>query len=205
MFTKIIVGVDGRDGGNDAVALARTLAGPDSEITLINAYSYESTPGRGSLGGYERLLRDESDELLARAASSTLDALDPHMHVRHVADVSPSRALQQEAAREEADLIVVGSCHHGAIGRVMLGDVSRGVMHGAHCPVAVAPDGYRKHPSAMNTIGVGYNDRVGCRARACRGDGAADGRRAQAGDGRDDPAELRGAVRIRLQRGRAAR
>jgi nucleotide-binding universal stress UspA family protein len=158
MFTKIIVGIDGRNGGNDAVALARTLANPDSDITLINAYSYESTPSRGSLGGYARLLRDESDELLARAASASLDAPDPHTHVRHVADVSPSRAIQHTAAREEADLIVVGSCHHGAVGRVVLGDVSRGVMHGAHCPVAVAPDGYRNDTRTPTTIGVGFND-----------------------------------------------
>jgi nucleotide-binding universal stress UspA family protein len=164
VFTKIIVGIDGRDGGNDAVALARTLAGPDTEITLINAYSYEPTPSRGSLGGYERLLRDESDELLARAASTTLDEPGPHMHVRHVADVSPARAIQLEAAREDADLIIVGSCHHGAVGRVVLGDVSRGVMHDAQCPVAVAPHGYRNDPHDLKTIGVGFNDTPESRA-----------------------------------------
>lgn len=164
MFTKIIVGIDGRGGGNDAVALARTLANPGSDITLVNAYSYESAPSRGSLGGYARLLRDESDELLARAASASLDAPDPHTHLRHVADVSPSRAIQHTAASEEADLIVVGSCHHGAVGRVVLGDVSRGVMHGAHCPVAVAPDGYRNDPRTPRTIGVGFNDTPESRA-----------------------------------------
>ncbi|MEA2292111.1 MAG: hypothetical protein QOF17_1131 [Solirubrobacteraceae bacterium] len=158
MFTRIIVGIDGRDGGIDAVALARTLASPDSEITLINAYSYDSARSRGSFGRYERLLRDESDELLARAASANLETPDPHMDVRRIADVSPSRAIQHTAAREEADLIVVGSCHRGAVGRVLLGDVSRGVMHGAHCPVAVAPHGYRHDPHQPATIGVAYND-----------------------------------------------
>jgi nucleotide-binding universal stress UspA family protein len=164
MFTNLIVGIDGRDGGNDAVALARTLANPESDITLINVYSGESVPSCGSLGGYARLLRDESDELLARAASASLDAPDPHTHLRHVADASPSRAIQHTAAREEADLIVVGSCHHGAVGRVVLGDVSRGVMHGAHCPVAVAPDGYRHDPRTTRTIGVGFNNTPESRA-----------------------------------------
>jgi nucleotide-binding universal stress UspA family protein len=164
MFTRIVVGIDGRDGGDDAVALARSLAGPDTEITLINAYAYESAPSRASLGGYERLMRDESDELLARAASGALEATEPHLHVRRVADVSPSRAIQHIAAEEHADLIVVGCCHHGAVGRVVLGDVSRGVMHGARCPVAVAPHGSRKDPHGLTTIGVAYNDTPESRA-----------------------------------------
>jgi nucleotide-binding universal stress UspA family protein len=164
-FDRLIVGIDGRDGGRDAVALARTLAGPETEITLLNAYAYDSAPSRGSLGGYERLLRDESDELLARAASTTLAAPGPHTHVRHVADVSPSRAIQQRATREKADLIVVGSCHYGPVGRVVVGDVSRGVLHGAPCAVAVAPHGYHRSDSRRpGTVGVGFNDTAESRA-----------------------------------------
>jgi nucleotide-binding universal stress UspA family protein len=158
VFTKIIVGIDGADGGNDAVALARILGKPDSDITLLNAYSYDAAPSRGLLTGYARLLRDESDELLARAAGTNPDPLQPDTHVRHVADVSPSRALQHTAAREEANLIVVGSCHRGAVGRAVLGDVSRGVLHGAPCPVAVASHGYRDDPHVPRSIGVGFND-----------------------------------------------
>jgi hypothetical protein len=33
MFAKIIVGIDGREGGIDAVALARMLARPDTATT----------------------------------------------------------------------------------------------------------------------------------------------------------------------------
>ena len=38
MFTKIIVGVDGRQGGRDAIALARLLAAPGAAITLVHVH-----------------------------------------------------------------------------------------------------------------------------------------------------------------------
>lgn len=40
----------------------------------------------------------------------------------------------------EADMVVVGSRGHGAIARVVLGSVSTGLLHHAHCPVAVIHD-----------------------------------------------------------------
>jgi|ERR1019366_10823383 hypothetical protein len=43
MFANVVVGVDGRQGGRDAIALARQLAAPDAAITLAHVY------GGGSL------------------------------------------------------------------------------------------------------------------------------------------------------------
>jgi nucleotide-binding universal stress UspA family protein len=53
---------------------------------------------------------------------------------------------------------VLGSCHRGTIGGVVLGDVSRATLHGAPCPVAVVPHGYRAPARGpIRTIGVGFN------------------------------------------------
>lgn len=38
MFNNVIVGVDGREGGRDALAFARHLRGEDGELTLAYVY-----------------------------------------------------------------------------------------------------------------------------------------------------------------------
>jgi ABC-type sugar transport system substrate-binding protein len=48
VFNKIIVGVDGREGGRDAVALAARLASLfGGELVAVHAYPYELFSSRG--------------------------------------------------------------------------------------------------------------------------------------------------------------
>jgi nucleotide-binding universal stress UspA family protein len=153
MFTSIIVGIDGSGGGRDALALAQKLAGGTTRLVLVSSFPHDEVLNRGTSDGFESLLRQDVDKALLELAAD-----DDRCRVRAVADSSPARALHQEAEREQADLIVVGSCHRGAVGRMLLGDVSRATLHGAPCPVAVAPEGYRDASSGpIRTIGVGFN------------------------------------------------
>ena len=149
MFEQIIVGVDGRPEGRAAAALARAVS-PDAQIALVTAMHLERNPPR-RLPSWERMVRDEATALLERErAAAGIDA-----ELIAVPDLSPARALQDVAVERGADLIVVGSAHHTRIGRVLLGDVGRGVMRHAPCPVAVAPREYDRRRIAM--IGVGYD------------------------------------------------
>jgi nucleotide-binding universal stress UspA family protein len=160
MFGKIIVGVDGTDGGRDAIALARTLAGATARLVLVTAFPHDEVLNRATSRGYENLVREDVDAALLASAGD-----DARCRIAAIADSSPARALHEEAERENADLIVVGSCRYGAVGRLLLGDVGRATLHGAPCPVAVAPHGYRDRPSAsFQTIGVGFNDNDESRA-----------------------------------------
>jgi len=67
-----------------------------------------------------------------------------------------ARGLLDIGAQEEADLIVVGSDHLGLVGRAALCFRSGVVVNGAHCPVAIAPAGYRA-PERLRKIGIGHN------------------------------------------------
>lgn len=61
-----------------------------------------------------------------------------HPHIEVVTVVGrghPVRALTESSA--QADLVIVGSRNRSALGLMHLGSVSHGLVHHAHCPVAV--------------------------------------------------------------------
>ncbi|MCW2997089.1 MAG: universal stress protein [Solirubrobacterales bacterium] len=80
-------------------------------------------------------------------------AVDVDADLLAVPDSSPARALAQVAEQRSADLLVLGSPHHGPFGRALLGDVGRSVIHDAPC--AVAPKRFRG--SAPRRSAVGYD------------------------------------------------
>ena len=161
MFATIIAGVDAREGGRDALALASRLAQIfSSELVAVHAYPYDYYVSRGAPADFEAVMQEAAEETL----DTELDRAGVTAGPVAGADESPGRALHRIAARRGADLIVVGSAHRGRIGRVLAGDVTAGTLHGAPCPVLVAPRGYREHAGELATIGVGYDGSPEARA-----------------------------------------
>ena len=76
---------------------------------------------------------------------------------------SPAHALHDAAEQLGAAAVVVGSTHHGRVGRVVAGDVAAGLLHGAPCPVAVAPRGFADD-AVPGRIAVAYTDMPESRA-----------------------------------------
>jgi nucleotide-binding universal stress UspA family protein len=142
MFKKMVVGVDGRPGGRDAIALARLLGEPGASLTLALVRGGDTAEDVA-----------DAKELLERERSAA--GLDAQLH----SAFSPSagRGLHEQAQQLDADLLVVGSCSHGTFGRAMLGDDTRAALNGAPCAVAVASRGYAEHPTAITSVGVAYN------------------------------------------------
>jgi nucleotide-binding universal stress UspA family protein len=150
MFDHVIVGIDGTDGGLDAVALARLLGA--RRLTLVSAYPGDPAPAPDDSQIDDTAVRgDALDDLEdARAAAGVPAELWP------VAEHSPARALHHVAAATGADLISIGSSRHSPPARVLRGDVGGQVLDGAPCPVVVAPRGYADHGSAPVRVAVGY-------------------------------------------------
>jgi nucleotide-binding universal stress UspA family protein len=141
---QIVVGVDGSVRADDALAFARRLAAEvGAGITLVSAFPHADWPaGTGN---------EQAEALLDRAART----IDTPVSLRAIEDGSPAHALQDVAEREGAALVVVGSTHRGRVGRVHPGSTADHLLHGAPCPVAVVPSGYRHHEAGIERIGVG--------------------------------------------------
>ena len=150
MFTNVLIGIDGRQGGRDAIALARELAAPDSAFTL--AHVCAPFPGRGAVEAL-RIERAASQEMLERERE--LAGIDAQLVVRGPRPVG--RGLHEVAERERADLLVVGSNRHALLGRALMGDDCGAALSGAPCALGVAPLGYALAHHQLKRLGVGYD------------------------------------------------
>ena len=154
MFKKVLVGVDGRANGRDAIALASQLTDPDGKLTLAHVHSGGLRPSHAISPGLVRAEREDSHKLLEAERAATSVKAD----LLSIESIGPGRGLHEQAEEQNADLLVVGSCSHGALGRAMLGDDTRAALDGAPCAVAVASRGYGDGPASITKVGVGYND-----------------------------------------------
>ncbi len=152
MFENVLVGVDGRANGRDAIALASRLADPAGTLTLAHVHGGALRPAQVT-PGLPDAEREQSHALLERERA----AAEVGAELVSVVSPSPGRGLHQQAEELGADLLVVGSTSHGALGRVMLGDDTRAALNGAPCAVAIAARGYAEHPRPLGRVGVGYD------------------------------------------------
>jgi len=154
MGDEVIVGIDGRDQGADALALGHLLARTFGGSLVLAHVVAPTAAGWGSLE-LEVAVRKAGSELLDRTAAE----IDDVPVERRVLDwPSAAAALHDLAGELDARLLVLGAAHRGPVGRLLLGRVAHGLLTGAPCPVAVAPLGYRERaPKRLRTIGVAYD------------------------------------------------
>lgn len=146
----ILVGVDGSAESKAAVTWAtRDAAMHNMSLTLVHVVvpviptaSPVASPEFVVGTDFFRWQEDQAVRVLDQARETVTEASDGaapamvHSAVLHGGAVSTLVDLSKDA-----DMIVVGSRGLGAISRALLGSVSTGLVHHAHCPVAVIHDG----------------------------------------------------------------
>lgn len=148
----IVVGYDGRDGCEDALALAAVLAAAvDARLVVANVLPSARFMRHSDEVANE--LRAESERTLARARPP--EGLD--VERLPVPAGSPAHGLHDLAAERGADLIVVGASRHAGLGRVVPGSAALRLLHGSPCSVAVAPRGYAAEARALRVIAVAFD------------------------------------------------
>jgi nucleotide-binding universal stress UspA family protein len=148
MYTNVIVGVDGEQGGRDAAALAAVLAPPGARLSLV----YVSTTPNAELD-------DEfaDEDALARVLHTELELCRGDAHLARVTALSIAAGLTDVAQQRQADLIVLGASHRHGLTRLFAGDHVIAVIHQTLCTVAVVPAGFAQAPRPLARIGVAYD------------------------------------------------
>jgi nucleotide-binding universal stress UspA family protein len=152
--SKIIIGYQEDERADDALALGRVLAEIlDARPVVVAVATWPAY----LLTADERdaALHQEFDEVL-EVARDRLRDLNPDTRVAEANSVAGE--LIAVAEDQKAAAIVIGSSHHGTLGRVALGSVGSSLVHGAPCAVAVARSGLAAEDDRhLLRIGVAFD------------------------------------------------
>lgn len=157
----VVVGHDGSDSGDDAAVLGAQVSGSTGEdLVVVAVYPEENPIGLGRVDaewvGYMRAQAEEMNGCARRF----LDERGVDADYRVIGSSSAAHGLDDVAEQTGASMIVVGSARHGARRRISAGSTGERLLHGAICPVAVAPRGQRERAAGdqVRRIGVAYLD-----------------------------------------------
>lgn len=137
MFKRIIVAIDGSEHSNRALRCARELAERlGASLWLVHAY-----PQTSDLRSY-----DQFEKLIARRKRSGQSILDEARKIlgeinceinEELLEGPEAEAILSVAEIQKVDLILIGTRGLGSLEGILLGSVSRKVIHHASCPVMV--------------------------------------------------------------------
>ncbi|MDH2430822.1 universal stress protein [Sphaerisporangium sp. TRM90804] len=137
VFGEIVVGFDGSPGSEAALEYAFDQArARHARLRVVHAWQ---TPVFSPFAlGYSDLMGDvfRSQAELFQQRLDPWKGKHPEVTVAGTAVCEHPTSALSDASRD-ADLVVVGSRGLGGVGSALLGSVSHGVLHRAHCPVAV--------------------------------------------------------------------
>jgi nucleotide-binding universal stress UspA family protein len=137
----IVVGVDGSAASNAAVFwAAHEAATRNVPLALVHMFktlvpTYPQIPMPSGVAEWQEV---DGRKVLEEAVKIAREAVPAERNIGITSEIkaSPPIATLVEMSGD-AQMVVVGSTGRGAVGRVLLGSVSSGVVRGAKCPVAV--------------------------------------------------------------------
>jgi nucleotide-binding universal stress UspA family protein len=163
MVPPIVIGAHPKRHEQEPIELGLVVSRlTHAPMDVVGTFWIDTTPQRTASDEYSRVLREEVQRSLEQAVG------EPHRacgEVRiHVTPGSAAQALHEKAAGVGAGLVIVGSTHRGAVGRITLSTTADRVLDRAPCPVAVAPRGFRDDGAAPQPVGVAFVDTPGGRS-----------------------------------------
>lgn len=153
----MIVGWAPHKGGKAALHLAAMLArSAGDDLVVCTVLPAPMIPGMARIDAeYQQQLITDADRSLDQARSEIPGDVSARF-VRHRAR-SAAVGLLEQAGKQQASLIVLGSSSAGALGHVVLGSVTDQLLHSSPVALALAPRGYRcRSGTEVDRITVAY-------------------------------------------------
>jgi nucleotide-binding universal stress UspA family protein len=142
MFTNVIWATDGSEHADRAMPLAVQVAKTDgAELHIVHVVEKLVGPRAANLDAFAN--EDELKTKVERQAQSIAaeNGLKTSIHVVVGLGNRIGDRITELARDARADLIVVGTRGHGALGSFVLGSVTQRLLHVAPCPVLAVPPG----------------------------------------------------------------
>ena len=135
----VVVGVDGTATSTEALGYAYAYASAHG-LSLFALHAYQPEYVEGVLSGLaaeqSRAKVSEEERALTAEAMAGWQEKYPDVEATSTSrHANPVEALVNASAT--ASIVVIGGRHRGRITGALLGSVGHGVLHRAHCPVAV--------------------------------------------------------------------
>lgn len=138
MFETIIWATDGSEAADAALPYAKGLAESEGH-KLVIAHSKELLRGRA--GGHPMYADEDElqEKIRGQAEELRKDGVDVTLKIETDAAPGAAHMIADVARDVGADVIVVGTRGHTAIGGLLLGSVTQRLLHIAPCPILAIP------------------------------------------------------------------
>lgn len=142
MFKKVIWATDGSENADRAMSTAVEMAATDgAELHVVHIVE-KLLSGRAS--GMDAFANEDQMKAKIHAQAESIareTGLSTTTHVSVGMTDRIGNRIADIADDTGADVIVVGTRGHGALGSLVLGGVTQRLLHVAHCPVLAVPPG----------------------------------------------------------------
>lgn len=141
---KILIGTDGSAYSKRAIEEFCQIFAEKKDLQITIVSTYEAVVPLDAFAASaqfaeerDQAAHEQAEQYVADAAEMIKQKLTDAEIITMVAMDFPERFIVEEAKKQKADLIVVGSHGRGFWGRLTLGSVSNAVIHHAACSVLV--------------------------------------------------------------------
>ena len=157
MASRVVVGYDGSEASEDAVAFGLTWCRSTGDVPIVaTVYPDEHPLGLGRVDAeWASYVREQAEIIQDNARATVGDAA----LYRNVASTSAAHGLADLAEDVDAVMVIVGTAQRTGLTQALLGSSTERLLHGAPAPVTVVPPGWRQSaPDRISSIGVAYVD-----------------------------------------------